>query len=293
MTQPILRSLTLALITLFAVQVTHAADLKMAVNAPRGAIDAQKWLAIAEQLVAKTGKTIEVVSYSSPRAINDAIANGEVDFGLLNPVSAVVVIEKFNAKPLATLKANGTAFFAGVIIAKKGSGITKASDLKGKKIKAFNLEAGSGGYVFQVYHLLQQGIDARKDFPEFKDAKKQDEIVLAVALGLTDVGFVRSGLLESMAEENKIRLDQFVIIDQRKDDLKFIHSTDLYPEWFLVAAAKTDASLIKKVQAAAMNMKATDEAAKTAEIDGFVEPQNLDGLRKALKTLKLTPYEGG
>ena len=119
MNKLIFRSIALSLITLFAVQAAHAADLKMAVNAPRGAADAQKWLAMAEQLVATTGLTIDVVPYP-PSKIDDAIANGEVDFGLLNPVSTVIVIEKFKAKPLATVKAKGTAFFAGVIIAKKG-----------------------------------------------------------------------------------------------------------------------------------------------------------------------------
>ena len=195
MKKPILRSLALGLIILFAAQVTHTADIKIAVNAPRGAIDAHKWQAIAEQLVANTGKTIEVVPYS-PLDIDDAIANGEVDFGLVNPVSAVVVIDRFKAKPMATLKAKGTAFFAGVIIAKKGRGITKVADLKGKKVRAFNLGSSAGAYIFQSYHLLQQGIDVRKDFSEFKDAKKQDEIVLAVIYGLAVAGFVRSGLLE-------------------------------------------------------------------------------------------------
>ena len=292
MNKLIFRSIALSLITLFAVQAAHAADLKMAVNAPRGAADAQKWLAMAEQLVATTGLTIDVVPYP-PSKIDDAIANGEVDFGLLNPVSTVIVIEKFKAKPLATVKAKGTAFFAGVIIAKKGSGITKAADLRGKKVKAFNLGAGAGGYVFQTYHLLQQGIDAHKDFSQFNDAKKQDEIVLAVEFGVADAGFIRSGMLESMVKEDKIKLDNFVIIDERKDELQLIHSTDLYPEWFLVAAAKTNAGLIKKVRDTAMKVKASDEAAKVAGIDGFVEAQNLDKLRKALKTLKMAPYDGG
>ena len=42
-----------------------------------------------------------------------------------------------------------------------------------------------------------------------------------------------------------------------------------------------------------MKVKASDEAAKAAEIDGFVEAQNLDNLRKALKALKMAPYDGG
>lgn len=37
MNHAILRNITFGLITLFTVQLTHAADLKMAVNAPRGA----------------------------------------------------------------------------------------------------------------------------------------------------------------------------------------------------------------------------------------------------------------
>ena len=292
MKKPMLCSFTLSLIALFAVQAAHAADLKMAVNAPRGAVDVQKWTALADQLVSTTGKTIELVP-SPPSKIDDAIAKGEVDFGLVNPVSAVVVIEKFKAKPMATLKAKGTAFFAGVIIARQGSGITKITDLKGKKGKAYNLGSSAGAYVFQSYHLLQQGFDPHKDFASFKDAAKQDEIVLSVKLGLIDVGFVRSGLLESMVKEEKIKLNEFIIIDQRKDELKLVHSTDLYPEWFLVATAKTDMGLVKKVQDAAMKVKISDAGAKTAEIDGFVEAQNLDGLRKALKALKMAPYDGG
>lgn len=292
MEKSILRNLALGLITLMAAQVAHAADLKMAVNAPRGAMDAQKWIPLAEQWGTAIGKTIEVVPYP-PSKIDDAIANSEVDFGLLNPVSAVVVIDKFKAKPMATLKAKGTAFFAGVIFAKQGSGITKTTDLKGKKGKAYNMGSSAGAYVFQTYHLLQQGIDPHKDFASFKDAKKQDEIVLSVKLGLTDVGFVRSGLLESMVKEEKIKLNEFVIIDQKKDELKPVHSTELYPEWFLVAAANTDMGLVRKIQDAALKVKNSDEAAKAAEIDGFVEAQNLDGLRKALKALKMAPYEGG
>ncbi len=292
MKKPILRRLTLALITLFAAQVTHAADLKMAVLGIRGAIDAQKWVLLAEQLTAKTGKTIEVVAYT-PSTIDDAIGNGEADFALLSPVGAVVLIEKFNAKPLATLKKDGTSLFAGVIFAKKGNGITKVADLKGKKVKAYSLRTGAGGYAFQTYHLMQQGIDPHKDFAEFQNSKKMDEIVLAVKVGLVDAGFIRSGVLESMAKEEKIKLDEFVIIDERHDELKLIHSTQLYPEWFLMAGAKTDMGLVKKVQDAALKVKASDAAAKAAEIDGFIETQNLDNLRKVLKTLKVPPYEAG
>ena len=71
-----------------------------------------------------------------------------------------------------------------------------------------------------------------KTFPD--RSKKQDDIVLAVRAGIVDAGFVRTGQLESMEKEGKIKMDDFVIVDQKKDsDFPFIRSTAMYPEWFL------------------------------------------------------------
>ena len=58
----ILRNLVSGFIILMAAQVAHAADLKIAVNAPRGAVETHKWIPLAEQLGAAIGKTIEIVA---------------------------------------------------------------------------------------------------------------------------------------------------------------------------------------------------------------------------------------
>lgn len=264
--------------------------IKLAINAPRGSVETAKWTALVKQLSAKVGKDILIMSYP-PAKIGDAVANGEVDFALVNPVSAVIVNVKYNARPLVTMKAQGTPYFAGVIIASQRSGITKIADLKGKKVMGYQIGTSAGGYVFQAYHLLQKGINPQKDFALFKEARRQDEIPLEVELGLMDAGLVRSGVLESMAKEGLIDLSKIVVLDQKRDELPQLHSTDLYPEWFLMAGENTDAELADKLKAAALSVKAKDPAAKEAGIDGFVEAISLDGLKKALKALKLAPYE--
>ncbi len=268
----------------------HAADLRFAVNAPRGPLEAQKWEALTEHMSKAVGKSIELVPLP-PAKIDAAFESGDVDFILANPVAAVIVTERFGAKPLATMSAKGTSKFAGVIISKKGSGINKSSDLKGKSVLAYQFGVSAGAWVFQTYHVMQKGVNAA-DFSSFTESKKQDDIPLAVKSGLVDAGFIRSGLLESMQKEGKISMDDFIIVDERKDELPLAHSTALYPEWFMVAAKKLPDDLAAKIKKSILSLKDGDAAAKSAGIDGFVEPLSLDGMKAALKALKVAPYAG-
>jgi ABC-type phosphate/phosphonate transport system substrate-binding protein len=270
--------------------VAQADTVKLAINAPRGSVETAKWQALVKQLGVKIGKDILIMPYA-PAKITEAIGNGDVDFALVNPVSAVIVAEKYHAQPLATVKAQGTPYFAGVIIASQRSGIMRVADLKGKKVMGYQIGTSAGGYVFQAYHLMKKGIDPHKDFALFKEARRQDEIPLEVELGMMDAGLVRSGVLESMAKAGLIDLRKIVVLDQKHDELPHLHSTNLYPEWFLMATEHVDAALAEKLKAAALAVKAKDPATKEAGIDGFVEAISLDGLKKALKTLKLSPYE--
>ena len=187
------------------------------------------------------------------------------------------------------MSAKGSPKFAGVIISKKGSGISKAADLKGKSVLAFQFGVSAGAWVFQTYHMMQKGVNP-PDFASFTESKKQDDIPLAVKAGVVDGGFVRTGVLESMQKEGKLAIDDFTIVDEKKDELPFVHSTALYPEWFMVATKKFPDELADKIKKSILSLKASDEAAKSAGIDGFVEPISLDGMKAALKALKVAPY---
>ncbi len=271
---------------------TAIAEVKVGVQAPRGALKAMKrWGDLGEYLQSSIGSDVKIVPLK-PNETVDAVKKGSVDYMLSNPVLAVIMEKKLQSKPIATMKRKSGSQFAGVIISKKGSGITKAEHLKGKKVMGFKFKRSAAAYVFQVKHLMDKGIDPHKDFKIFKEAKKQDDIVLAVKSGLLDAGFIKSGLLEAMAKEGKIKLDDFEIVDQQTgDSLKHVHSTKLYPEWTLTATAKTDAGTSDKVKGAVLKLNAGEKASKSAKIEGFVDALSLGELDNTLKTLNLPPYE--
>jgi len=271
---------------------TIQADTIIGVNAPRGELKTIKqWAEFGKYLETKIGDSVTIKPYP-PRKLLAAARAGEVNFMISNPTHAVILQELHNAKPLATLNKKSGPQFAGVIIAKKGRNITKAEDLKGKKVMSLKFRRAAGAYTFQTYHLHQKGIDPHKDFASFKEGKKQDDLVLAVKAGIIDAAFIRTGILETMAKEGKIDIDDFIVVDQRTGDgMSLRHTTELYPEWYLMSLQNTDASMADKVKLAAVELKNSDVAAQSAKIKGFVEPVSMDSMKAALKALKIKPYD--
>ncbi|MDH4321455.1 MAG: phosphate/phosphite/phosphonate ABC transporter substrate-binding protein [Desulfobulbaceae bacterium] len=281
----------LALITLTGWNSPASAEIKIGINAPRGELAAMKEFgALATYLEQQVGDKITLVPNKVANLLEQT-EKGELDFVLANPVQTIIMAEEQGVIPLVTMEQKEGPRFAGVIIAKKGSGITKAEDLKGKKVMALSSSAAAA-YVFQSYHLTKKGINPRKDFAAFVEGKKLDDLVLAVNAGVMDAAFIKSGTLEDMAKEGKISLADFVIVDERKDPtFPLLHTTQTYPEWFFTATKKADAATTKKIKAALLKLTPADAACKAATIKGFVDALPLDELKTALKTLQLRPYK--
>lgn len=262
------------------------ADLRFGVNALRGSADAvATWSELGKFLSAEVGEPIHLL----PIKVTDVVAqvkNEGIDLVLANPVQMVQLQTLANATPLVSLHTKNGTRFAGVIFARKDSGISQISDLKGKKVATMPKSA-AGGYLFQAFHLLQKGFDVRRDFVAVQQVQKQDDIVTMVQKGLVDVGFIRSGLLEAMAKEGKITMEDFVVVDQHRDEkFPFAHTTVLYPEWYIAATDKTNPAVLQKVKAALLKVVPTSEAATAANINGFVDPLGLSELKAAVEAIK-------
>ncbi len=270
---------------------SYANEISVGIIANRGAIAVMKrWGELGKYLAKETGSHVRIVPLK-PNKITAAAEKGSVDYILTNPVLTLIIKEKYGATPLVTLNRNSGSQFAGVIFSKKGSGITKATDLKGKKVMSYKFKKSAAAYVFQVKHVMDQNVKPHEDFAKFIEAKKQDDIVYAVRSGMMDGGFIKSGLLEAMSKEGKIKLDEFEIVDQQKDELSQVHSTALYPEWYFTATKAAKGEINKKVSAALLKLKPNHIAAKKGKIKGFVKPLSLDSMAATLKALKLPPYE--
>lgn len=278
-------------LTLSQVSFSANNDIRIGVLAPRGELKAlTSWTEFGKYISGKIGQPVQIVPLVPSKVLPEANA-GHVDFVLSHPPHTIALKINKKAKLLATLSKKDGPQFAGVIISKKGSGITKAADLRGKKVMSMKFNVAAGAYIFQTYYLKTKGIDVQKDLASIREGKKQDDLVYAVKAGVIDAAFIRSGLLESMQKEGKIKMSNFTIVDQRTGDgLPLVHTTPLYPEWYLSAVSPRAKSLANPVKKAALQITPDMAVAKKAKIKGFVPPLSLKGMTAALKSLKITPF---
>jgi ABC-type phosphate/phosphonate transport system substrate-binding protein len=287
MFRSLLGSIVSLALLLSVTQSSVNAEISFGVNAPRGAKEAMvTWGKLGQYLSTEIGQPVHIMPFNVMSLVADVVLK-DIRFALVNPVHMVHLQETFRATPLLSLNSPLGPQFAGVIIAKKGSGITHVDALKGKKVVGLSRTA-AGGYIVQAHYLLQRGINVQKDFASFQHVQKQDDLVLLVQRGIADAAFVRSGLLEEMENEGKLKVTDFDIVDQKRvDNFPLVHTTGLYPEWYVAATEKTDAALAQRVKAALLRLNSTVEAAKIARINGFVEPLPLDEWKAAIAALSI------
>jgi ABC-type phosphate/phosphonate transport system substrate-binding protein len=280
------------LLCLMLINTAAWAEIRVGVAAFRGELQTLKrWEALKKHLSEEIKQPVKIIALTSNSLIETAL-QGNLDFVLNTPVGTVLLMEKTQHIPLATLNALSGTQLAGVIVSKKGSGIKKSEDLKGKKIISMQQSTSSGGYLFQMYHLKMKGIDPHKDFASFKEGKNQDDLIMGVKIGLFDAAFVRSGVLESLEKAGKIKLEDFEIVDQREDvDFPHLHTTVLFPEFCFSAKPTLDPKLISTVKQALLKLTPEHPAATTAEIKGFVEPISYEPIKILLQTLKIAPFD--
>ena len=108
---------------------------------------------LANYLSSEIGQPVKLVPLSMDN-LASAIENRNVDILLVNPVQAVIA--KKGTFIDCYSKGKYGSQFAGVIIAKKGNGITKAADLKGKgNVQGF--KSAAGAYIFRHIICINRG----------------------------------------------------------------------------------------------------------------------------------------
>lgn len=285
--------LCLAVSFLFAAAGNSAAEIKIGVLAKRGPEKAmQEWGPTAEYLTGKVGDKVVIIPLKF-EAIEPAVKEGQIDFMLANSSFFVEMEKKYQSRAVVTvvtiLDGKPMDRFGGVILVKKESPIQTLEDMRGKKFMVVDSTSFGGGQMAWKL-LLDNGIDPHKDLAAFMEGKKHDNVVLAVLNGVADVGSVRTDTMESMEKEGKIKMADFRIINQIKDDFPYVHSTILYPEWPMAAMAKTPAAVADKVAAALKEISPDSPPAKAAAIYGWKDPADYTSVRECLTTLKFGAF---
>jgi len=224
--------------------------------------------------------------------VNEYIA----DFIITNPGHYTLLKKRYNLPiPLATVVSAyhemPLSEFGGVIFTRASTTTIKTlKDLKGKTV-ALTGDESLGGYQLQAYELLLLGLTFPYDMNAFPTGMPHDGVVEAVLSGKTDVGFVRTGVLEAMQKEGKLSLSELTILnEQRYEGFPLKISTQRYPEWPLVAMPHVPPSLANKVTAAALllDSKAFE---KNAMVQGFRVASDYSGVEEILRALRFSPFD--
>jgi len=277
---------------------TKKQPVRIGVLAKRGkAICLKKWTPTVAYLTKKiTGYSFSIVPLGFDN-YEEFIKNKKVDFVLVNPVMYVEMETKYRVTRIATLKNSRETgiytVFGGVCFTRfSHKDIRKWKDLNGKIFMGVNKETLS--YLSVKREMKRFNIKLKKMI----FSNNHDAVVYAVLNRKVDVGVVRTDTLERMASEGKINLADFFILphkncnhDLENSDIRFLHSTDLYPEWPFAKTANTSDKLAKKVAVALLLMSEKSHAAVMAKSAGWTVPLSYQPVHDCLKVLRVGQYK--
>lgn len=239
------------------------------------------------------GYKIEMVLLNHDEMMN-ALRKNQLDFITTNPAYYEIIHnDNLLTRIIATTQKieNGmtTDNLGGVIFTSSANpSIHLIRDLKGKSIAARD-RVSLGGYQAQAYESLENGIDLTKE-TKVSVYPNHDSIINAVLSGKADVGFVRTGILESMIKEKHLKLNDIRIIHQQKMRyFPYMLSTRLYPEWPIAIMPNMNDRVAKQLTLLLLNYSSKEKT--PSAINGFTLPQNYQAVTDLVKTLHLPPYD--
>ncbi len=253
-----------------------------------------QWQPTADYLNSVLPKYHFTITPLNYKDLDLAINRRQFEFVLTNPEHYITIREDHGINAIATLMpsigGHPITTFGGVIFTRSDRADIKViDDIKGKVV-ASPTNQSLGGYSMQIWTLLKQGLQ-KNQIKQFRfTGMPHDNVVQEVIEGKADVGFVRTGLLEGMARDGKIRLDQIKVLNrQPSEKFPLLLSTDLYPEWPLAAELDVPQSLIKIVAVALLNIQPDDRAAQIGQYFGFSSTGDYSSVESLMKRISENP----
>ncbi|OGU17353.1 MAG: hypothetical protein A2076_03885 [Geobacteraceae bacterium GWC2_53_11] len=273
------------------------APLKLGVLATRPKpLATEQWQPLAAYLQSALKQPVELAVYDHAE-LGAAAAKRAVDV-VLTSAGHYILLNKTAglSEPLATLISREGKLqlnaFGGAIFTQAGrSDIASLKDLSGKRIAATSLEA-FGAYQSEAFEMVEAGVQLPTGDRLLLTGLPQDRVIEAVLTGRADAGFVRAGIIESLASEGKLDLGQIKTINRQSiPDYPFAVSTRLYPEWPVAVMPQVDKQLAARLAAALFLLPHDSLKGSAAVIHGFEIPASYNGVENLLRRLRLPPFD--
>jgi diguanylate cyclase (GGDEF)-like protein/PAS domain S-box-containing protein len=253
------------------------------------------WKPTADHLSAEIpGHRFEIVPLHN-QDLERVVDQRGIDFILTQPEQYAQLRARYGLAALATLmpmvEGRPATQFGGVIFVRDDrKDIQSLSDIRGKRLSAV-YENSFGAYRMQQWTLLKSGIRLPGDVQSLSfTGQPQDRVVAEVLAGRAEVGFVRTGVIESLQREGKLDSRLLRVINQQQGkDFPLRLSTDLYPEWPFAALNGVDKALVKAVTLSLLNITQDSQAARAGHYYGFSPPGDYAPVEAILLRLKANP----
>ena len=226
----------------------------------------------------------------------DGLADGDIDLLLGNPAAFVVAEVEQGVRPLLSTAHmwQGTTYnrTGAVVFVRRDSSIGRFEDIIGQRIMGVTAHELTGWQLalqeFRKYRLSPEDITADAMF----SGGNQREVVYAVQTGLVDVGVIRAGVLEMLAEQGTISLDDFRPIQPiSHKGFPFWSSTPLYPDWVLAAMPGVPNDALGLLIDTLLKVEPGSAASQAANNVLWQAPQNYQTVHQLLISLRARPYE--
>jgi len=276
-----LNSILLAwgLLLAFQLSVAQGAELKFGFTPVLGQAEmAKEFQPLMDYMTNATGIKVTLYIAKSYGDLRDQMEEGKVDIGSFSPFAYVDAVKGGKVKIIAQSILDHSAFYKGLIISRKDSGITDLAGLKGKRF-AFVDPKSASGYVYPRAMLIEKGFDPDKFFKETVFAGGHDKVIASILEGKVDAGAIYDGAL-AIAKGKGLKTDE----------LTTLASTDPIPHDAIVVKTDLDDTTAQKIQKALIDLEKTDEgkeviAKSTKKLTGHIlaDDKTFDVVRRTAK----------
>lgn len=269
----------LALLTSFWVALASAQELKFGYTPFLGEAEMRaEFQPLMDYLSEQVGQKVVLYIAKNYGDLRTQMESGAVDVGSFSPAAYVDATEGGKIKIIAQSIIGGSAFYTGVVIARKASGIATLTDLKGKRF-AFVDPKSASGYVYPRAMLVEKGVNPDAFFASTAFAGTHDKVIRAVLAGEADAGAIF---------EDALRIEKGK--GQPTELLTILARTDPIPHDAITVRADLEPELATKIQKAliAMTENASGRAViakSTKKLSGHAasDDANFDVVRRTAK----------
>ena len=227
---------------------------------------------LVEYLRKETGLNIRQVFPETFDKHMKMVGQGKIDISYSNPLVYVKIAHRYGAQAFArVVESYGQENFRGQIICRADNRLINGiADCRGKRWIAVSPYA-SGGYLYPLGYFIAHGLK-KSDFSVVDFAPgpgaQQEKVVLAVYAGKYDIGTIREGTLNVVADRIDI------------NEIRVIANTRWYPGWLYSARADLAPEIVQEIKKAFLKLdyKQSEhrKILEAADITGIIASENRD-----------------